>query len=281
MSDTVFCTTPDGVDLLVRDWRIPSGVPRRGAALIVHGVGEHSDRYDHVADALIQLGIHTRSYDQRGFGRSGGPKGQIPTQTALVDDAKFIYGRLALEASAHEARPPFLLAHSMGGGVAARAVTGGWIAPGGLILSSPAIEPVISPARRALLPILAAVAPNAAFPHGIRPEQLTHDPAVIEAVTHDPFMHDRVTPRLVMSMVDAGRRARADAATVAVPTLVLVAGDDTVVSPDKAEAFARAIPAALGTVHRYPGLFHEIFNEKEPDRSRVLGDLRTWLAGQI
>lgn len=281
MSDTFFFKTPDGIDLLIREWRLP-GIPRRGAALIVHGVGEHSARYDHVAAVITALGLHVWSYDQRGFGRSGGPKGAIPHKNALLSDAQAIYASFATHAAQQgDPRPPFLVAHSMGGAVAAHTVTGGWIAPCGLVLSSPAIEPQLSPFRRLLLPILARVAPNADFSHGIEPESLTHDCNVIDAIKNDSLMHDHVTPRLVMSMIEAGEHALAGAATVGVPTLVLIAGKDKVVKADKADQFAQRIAEHLRTTYRYPELFHEIFNEREPDRGRVLQDLQVWLKSKI
>jgi alpha-beta hydrolase superfamily lysophospholipase len=31
----------------------------------------------------------------------------------------------------------------------------------------------------------------------------------------------------------------------------------------------------------YPGLYHEIFNESEPGRSRVIADLRNWLLARM
>ena len=281
-SETFYVKTPDGVELLIRDWGLPAGIPRRGAALIIHGLGEHSARYDHVSAAITALGLHVRSYDQRGFGRSGGRKGVIPDKTSLVCDAQTIYAALATHAAQQgDPRPPFLVGHSMGGAVAAHAVTGGWIAPCGLVLSSPAIDPRLPPFMGLLLPILALIAPNAGFSHGIQPESLTQDRDVIEAMKHDSLMHDHVTPRLVMSMLEAGEQALAGAATLSVPTLVLIAGKDKVVKSDKADQFAQKIAEPLRTTHHYPELFHEVFNEREPDRARVLQDLQDWLKSKI
>ncbi len=90
--------TSDGVELFVRDWPVPAGARRRGSALIIHGLGEHSGRYAHVAAALNEIGIAVRGYDQRGFGQSGGPRATIPSLNALLDDAKLVFDAFAAEA---------------------------------------------------------------------------------------------------------------------------------------------------------------------------------------
>jgi alpha-beta hydrolase superfamily lysophospholipase len=60
----------------------------------------------------------------------------------------------------------------------------------------------------------------------------------------------------------------------------MVAGDDHLVDPEGAREFYEALPPGVGTLHWYDGLYHEIFNEREPDRARVLGDLTAWLLKQ-
>ena len=107
--------TEDGIDLFVRDWPPAAGVRRRGAALIIHGLGEHSGRYEHVAAALNEIGIAVRSYDHRGFGQSGGPRAVIPTDTAYLDDAKIVFDAFVAESrAAGDSDWPFLIGHSMG-----------------------------------------------------------------------------------------------------------------------------------------------------------------------
>lgn len=269
----------DGTELFVRDWPVPKGTRRRGSALIVHGLGEHSGRYAHVAAALNRIGIAVRGYDHRGFGRSGGPRGAIPSLNALVDDAKLVFDALAAEAkAAGDSAPPFLIGHSMGGAIAARAVTGGWIKPRGLVLSSPALKTRMPGHLRILIAIASRLAPNLAQPHGLPLPKISHDPQVYAEAQRDPLCHDRATPRLVTFILDAGAQARRDAARLDVPALLLVAGDDRLVDAEGSREFAAAVPPGLCSLHWYDGLWHELFNEREPDRARVLADLSGWIA---
>lgn len=270
--------TPDGVALQLRDWSLPAGVRRRGALLLVHGLGEHSGRYHHVAAALGCEGIAVHSYDQRGFGHSGGKRAVLPHADALLDDARLVYDRLVEEAAdAGDDAPPLLLGHSMGGAVAARAATGGWITPRALVLSSPALRARLTWGQRLQLAVGGALIPNLAVPNGLPLEGLSRDPGVIAAWRADGAVHDRVTPRLARFIIDAGEQALRDAPRFRVPTLLLVAGSDRLVDASGARDFAAALPDGVGTLRVYDALYHEVFNEREPDRARVLADLRGWV----
>jgi alpha-beta hydrolase superfamily lysophospholipase len=270
--------THDNLTLLGRRWAA-SGPPR-GSALLIHGVGEHSARYDEVAAVMTDLGLTVVSYDQRGFGKSEGPKGRIPGKSTLVDDAVMVFGMVENEAPAG-APPPFLVAHSMGGTIAAYAVTSKAIRPRGLVLSSPAIQPILNAVEENVLRLLARVSPNIPLDSRIKPDQVTHDEQVRKAIATDHLMHTTVSPRLVVAILAQGADALADAPGLALPTLFLVAGADSLVHAEKSREFANAMRAGSATLHWYDGLFHEVFNETRPQRDLVLKDLKDWFATQL
>jgi alpha-beta hydrolase superfamily lysophospholipase len=263
-------------ELFLRSWPVPAGVTARGAVVLVHGLGEHSGRYEHVGRHLAALGYAVQSYDHRGHGDSPGARGGLPGPDALLDDLRTVFDRAA--AAAPDGAPPFLLGHSLGGTVAARAATGGWVAPRGLVLSSPALRVTLSRAQRALLRAGLRLAPDRAVPNRLPSDKLSHDPAVGAAYRADPLVHDRISPRLTRFLLEAGAAARRDAARFTVPTLVLVAGRDHLVDASGARDFAAALPRGVGTLRVYDELYHELFNEREPERARVLDDLARWLA---
>jgi alpha-beta hydrolase superfamily lysophospholipase len=260
-------------DLFARSWPVPAGVRRRGGVLVVHGLGEHSGRYEHVGRWLAAEGYETRAYDHRGHGASGGPRGGLATPDGMLEDLEAVFS-----AAAGGGDAPFLLGHSLGGAVAARAVTAGRVAPRGLVLSSPALRLWLSRAQRGLLAAGLRVAPDRAVSNGLPLDQLSHDPEVVAAYRADPQVHDRVTPRLTRFLIEAGAAARRDAPRCTVPTLLLVSGRDHLVDARGAREFAAALPPGVGTLRVYDDLYHELFNEREPDRSRVLTDLVGWLA---
>ena len=83
----------------VRDWQPPDGVAARASALIVHGLGEHVERYDHVARRLAARGIAVRGYDHAGHGRSEGPRGGIAHPESMLDDLRATFAELARDAA--------------------------------------------------------------------------------------------------------------------------------------------------------------------------------------
>jgi len=273
---------PDGTATFVRASPVPDGIARRGSILLVHGLGEHSGRYGRVADRLAALGLEACGYDLRGHGRSEGGRGAIPHDDALLEDLRIVFddldrrGRAAGDDSA-----PLLLGHSLGGATAAAATAGGWVAPRALILSSPALALHVSRPRAALLALARRLIPDRPLPNELPVEKLSHERAEVDAYRADELVHDRITPRLYGFLADAGAAARRDAARLTVPTLLLVAGDDGLVDARGSRELAVRLPPGVGTLHFYDGLYHEVFNEREPDRERVLGDLTAWLERQL
>ena len=264
----------DGTPLHLEDWVLPAQAACRGSALIVHGLGEHIGRYAHVVSALLATGIEVRGYDQRGFGRSPGGRGVIPGPDALLDDARIVFDDW------HRDRgdAPFLIGHSMGGAVAARAVTGGWIAPRGLVLSSPAIAGRLSSLQKFALGVGRRLSPDRPVPSGLKSQYVSRDAAVVDDYRRDALNHGLITPRLAQFIVDAGTQALAGAGRVHVPTLVMIGSGDRLVDVASARLFHDRLPAALRTLHVYDGFYHELFNEPAADRARALSDLVRWLA---
>lgn len=246
----------------------------RGVALLVHGLGEHGGRHAHLARRLLQLGWRVLAYDHRGHGQSGGPRGVIPSDEALLDDLEEVLDHLA---PADEGLPLLLFGHSMGGVVAARFVAEGRRPVDRLVLSSPALDPGLGSAQRLLIRMARRLAPDLALANGLDPAGISRDPAVVEAYRNDPRVHDRITPRLAGFVMESGPKVLAAAPTWSVPTLVLWAGDDVFVGPEGSAAFVRAAPGGVVEGQVFPALRHEILNE--PEREEVLAVLEAWLEG--
>ena len=73
MTSTV--SAADGTSILVRRWAA-AGEPWADV-LIVHGIAEHSGRYEHVGGWLAEAGLEVTGYDLRGFGGSGGRRAWV------------------------------------------------------------------------------------------------------------------------------------------------------------------------------------------------------------
>ena len=270
-------TTQDGLRLNLRRWLADTGAEAHGTVQIVHGLGEHIGRYEHVAAALNAAGWHVAGHDQRGHGRSEGPRGSLPHPMALLGDLAMVIDHV------RGGGKHVLLGHSMGGLVAARFVAENLLSPAArfardvdaLVLSSPALDIGLSGGNRMLLGLLARMAPNLRVSNGLKPAWICRDPAVVQAYEGDPLVHDRVTPRLVRFMVEHGAQVRALAPHWKLRTLLMWAGEDHLVEPAGSEEFAAAAPAGVLSKRLYRKLYHEIFNE--PEQRDVLADLTQWL----
>lgn len=272
-TDTREVEARDGTKLFLHNWRLSPGAEKKGSVLLVHGLGEHGGRYGHVAHLFNELGFEAWAHDHRGFGRSEGARARIPETNSLIEDTRMIYERLQQESGSL----PILLGHSMGGAIAARAVTGGWITPRALVLSSPALKSRIGGFLRGVASGLEKLVPNIAMPHGLPLHKISHDPEVLADAVGDPLNHALISPRITMFILNAGEAAIRDAGKLTMATLVQAAGDDRLVDPEGAKEFAASAPLGLCTLKVYPGLWHEIYNEREHDRHVVLADLKDWL----
>lgn len=263
----------DGDNLAVQDWPLAAGQVRRGVVLLVHGLGEHVGRYDHLAGQLNDWGFAVRGYDQHGHGESGGPRGGLPSDTRLLDDLADIVDSTRARMGSHT--PLILLGHSMGGLVAARFVALGLRPVQALVLSSPALEPSLNAVQKLLLAVLPRIAPNLRIGNGLDASLISHDPAVVAAYRADKLVHDRVSARLARFIADGGPATLAQAASWSVPTLLLYAGADRLVNPAGSRAFAAAAPRTVVSTHCFETLYHEIFNEL--DAAPVFAELKKWL----
>jgi alpha-beta hydrolase superfamily lysophospholipase len=257
----------------VRDWPLAPDVPLRGVVLLVHGLGEHSARYEGLAHHLNDWGFAVRSYDQFGHGNTGGVRGCLPSDERLLDDL----AAMVDDTRAHmaEGTPLILLGHSLGGLVAARFVGLGLRPVEALVLSSPALDPGLNLIQKLLLAVLPKIAPNLCVGNGLDPAMLSHDPAVVAAYKADPLVHDRVSGRLARFIADNGPAVIAQAPDWTTPTLLLYAGADKLVNPAGSRAFAAAAPKTAVSAHGFDTLYHEIFNERKS--APVFAELKKWL----
>lgn len=266
--------TIQGNPTVVRDWPLAPVVPVRGVVLLVHGLGEHSGRYEGLAQHLNDWGFAVRSYDQFGHGNSGGVRGCLPSDDRLLDDLTAVVDDT--RARMAEGTPLILLGHSLGGLVAARFVGLGLRPVEALVLSSPALDPGLNLMQKLLLAVLPSIAPNLCVSNGLDPAMLSHDPAVVAAYTADPLVHDRISGRLARFIADHGPATLAQALDWKTPTLLLYAGADKLVNPAGSRAFAAAAPKTVVSAHSFDALFHEIFNERKS--APVFAELNKWLA---
>lgn len=262
----------DGTDIHCVDY-FPANPPH-SSIMFMHGLGEHSGRYAHLAAFFCERGFAVRTYDHRGHGKSSGKRGDIPHPDSLLDDAQQVMHDWQASCPTSVTRH-LLLGHSMGGLFAAKFALSKMCALDGLILSAPALAIYMNFVERSLLKVLSAIAPALTLSNGLKTTYLSHDPKVVASYLADPLVHDRISARLLNSMLTTMHDVFSHVSSLDLPTLLLVAGQDKLVDSTGSLRFAQASPENYLRLHAYDNLYHEIFNEL--DAKAVFDDVSMWL----
>ncbi len=245
--------------------------------MLVHGAGEHSGRYDHVAGRLTGAGYAVYASDHRGHGRSEGPRGLIDHVDAAASDLDQL---VSLAGAAHPGAPVVMLGHSLGAMIALRYAVWNQDRLAGLILSGALAALKDVPAGVELIGrLLSRVAPRTPL-IAVDPSLVSRDPVVVDAYRHDPLVHHGKLPARTAAEIADTVAALPDAVgAIRIPVLILYGTADRLCPPAGSVMLGERIGATDKTVKAYDGLFHEILNE--PEREAVLDDVMGWLAARV
>jgi alpha-beta hydrolase superfamily lysophospholipase len=268
----------DGLELYHQRWR-PGAEPLASVAL-VHGVGEHSGRYENLVGPLVDAGYDVYAYDQRGHGRSPGPRVHIDRWAEYRDD---LGAFLHLVGEQAPGRPLVVYGHSMGSLVVLDYLLE-WPRSErpdgfrGAIVSGVALEPagVGSPLLVSIARVLSGVRPRQSLKLGVDAAALSRDPEVVAAYRADPLVTSRATVRWGTESLDTVRRIKAGMSRIDVPLLVLHGEADRLNLVSGARTLAASLPAPSVTLRTYPGVYHEPHNDL--GHEQVVADVRAWLA---
>ena len=264
--------TDDGLNLYAKEWK-PEGQARAVVAL-VHGLGEHIGRYDHVAEAFGKAGIAMVGFDQRGHGRSDGIRGYEKSYDTIFGDITHDIQ------NAHErypGLPVFLYGHSLGGNLVLTYTLKMKPELRGVIATSPGLataEPLPA-AMMAMTKILYRLGPSLKIKNGLDLDGLSHDPEVAKKYIADPLVHPYISPRLALDMLNAGDYCVEHAAEFPLPLLLMQGTADRLVNPKRTKDFAAAAPLSKITYKEWPDHYHELHNE--PDKDVVIQTMIDWM----
>lgn len=276
---------------------------------IAHGVAEHILRYDDFARYLNDRGILVAGHDHLGHGKSL-PEGGTPvyfgdgsTWETVVDDIHLLHDRLREQ---YPDLPILLMGHSMGsflsrsylirypGTVDAAIIMGtGWqpkaVVAGGLAVARATAAVVGESGTSDLVTQLAFGAYNKQFaPNRTSCDWLSADTDNVDAYMADPLCGADATVGLFRQMLLGIRfnqrlsnLRRMDAQT----PVLFIAGDKDPVGANGAgvrRTYQEFLRAGMQdcTLKLYPGLRHEILNEKGWQRE-IFRDIGLWLTAKL
>ncbi len=249
-STTSEATTRAGLTQFRRTWT--AGTPHANV-LLLHGIAEHSGRYEHVGATLSAAGFSTRAFDHHGHGRSGGRRAHVPSFDTFLDDVEDNLTELR-----EQGLPVVLMAHSMGGLIAFAYCVSGRPLPDVLLLSGPALGAEVPAWQRIAAPILGRITPRLFIKSEFDGSLLSVDPDVGTAYVDDPLRVPGATAGLGFALFGAMKMANERLSTLSIPTMVFHGGNDRIVPPQFTEPIGEL---AVATRHVLPGLEHEVLNE--------------------
>ncbi|KAL8371761.1 hypothetical protein RB595_001522 [Gaeumannomyces hyphopodioides] len=282
------------LDLYTRTW-LPDDGAIKAKLILVHGFSDHCGLYDAFGSALAGAAIGVFGFDQRGWGRSvrkPSDKGLTGGTAQVVSDiAAFVDSHLPHSSSS--APPVFVLGHSMGGGEvlalagdpdhrATASRVRGWVLEAPFLGWAPGAEPSALKIRAGRL--AARLLPRRQMVHRFAPEDLTRDPATIEALRADELCHDTGTLEGLAALLDRTDALIRNAIRID-PSVVgaLWLGHGTA---DKATGYAFSsawFDAQTGladkTFRTYDGWYHQLHTE--PGRDEYFGHVIEWVLARV
>ncbi len=269
-TNVFYWKTSDDLRIFAKDWHVENA---KAVVLIIHGLGEHCERYDPMASFFNSKEIGFVGYDRRGHGHSEGKRGHTIGYDAYLDE---IVALLKKAENFYPETPIFLYGHSMGANlalnfvlkrkpnIAGLIVTGAWI----LLQQNP------SPLLVAFAKIINNIYPTFTQSNGLDPNNISSVKQEVKKYIDDPLVHNKITSNTGLEMMKAAEFLNSYDGALNVPTLIMHGGADKITNPKGSEAFAKRVNGDI-TFKEWEGLFHEIHNESK--RAEVFEYTLIWI----
>ena len=265
--------SPSKVKIFAQSWW-PEENKLKGIILLIHGLGEHSSRYSHVAEYFTHQGFAVLSCDRSGHGKSGCKRGHVKRYEDVFDDIVKLHSEASRK---HSKLPIFLYGHSMGGGIVIDYVlnkkhTG----LSGVIATAPLLEPAFKPPAVLLFigKLMRSVYPGFTQNNQLDVNMISRDEMVVEAYTKDPLVHNKITSETAIGMLNSGMNSLSYKGKVNLPMYLTHGDKDGLTSHHATQKFASNISGDV-TLKIWNGFYHELHNE--PEKMEVLDHIHDWI----
>jgi alpha-beta hydrolase superfamily lysophospholipase len=266
----------NGCKLYYKTW-LPEEHPK-AALVIVHGAGEHIDRYHNVVSALLESGYALVGYDQRGHGRSEGLRGHINSWNEYRGDLdKFI----KMTRQMLPEMPLFILGHSLGALIVLDYLIYYPEGLSGAILSGTPLDPVDAapPVQEFLAKLLSGIYPTFSLKIPLPGKSLSRDVQVSQAYDQDPMVFWKRTARWGAESLKTIERIKNNTDQISIPVLFLHGEKDPLSSAAGTQRYFEQLSYADKTLHIYPDTLHEPHNDL--DHQVVIEDMEQWLSSHL
>lgn len=261
----------DSLNFYVKVWE-PEETPN-AVICLVHGIGEHINRYNQWAAAFVDAGYAVIGFDQRGHGRSEGKRGHTPSYNLLLQDIELL---LIKSRERYGDIPHILFGQSLGGNLVLNYVLRKELKPTCVIASSPWLRLAyeIPAIQDKMGRILIRVLPGLIQKSKLNVNDLSRDPEAVKRYMEDPLVHNKVSLNLGFSSIDAGSWALENAGKLDVPVLLMHGDSDKITSHRATIEFSQKVKS-FTWLKIWEGLVHELHNE--PEKKAVFSFMLNWI----
>jgi alpha-beta hydrolase superfamily lysophospholipase len=260
-----------GLDLFYQSWHPETAV--NAVLVIVHGLGEHSGRYQNVVNHFVPKGYAIYSFDHRGHGRSPGQQGFINSFDEFQQD---VHAFVQMVSQREAGKPFFLMGHSMGGGIVLNYILHHPEGLDGVIASAPAVGALdIPPVLLLLSRVLDKLLPSLSVATGLDATGVSRDLEAVRAYQNDPLVHGKGSPRFAMELKRAAEWTQANAGRIQLPLLMVHGSDDRIVNVANSRTFFASLTQADKKLIVYEGGYHEPHNDLQYQQE--MDDIEGWL----
>lgn len=254
----------------------PAGDNPSQTILITHGVAEHSDCYQKMAESLVEQNIQVFAWDLPGHGRSYGQRGYISQFSEFTDQMNLVIEHV--QGLISKESPFFLFGHSLGGLITLKYALAYFKTKSlPLCLSSPALGVTVKVPflKDQAAKVLMKLAPKVTIPHQIIYEDLSRDSEFVKSYYKDPLRHCKFSAPLYFGILEAMADVRERAHQIKAPLFIQAAGVDRIVSTLAIQELFPHFTSPQKTLKIYPESYHEIFNDT--NRQEVIDDFVNYL----
>ena len=272
-----------GVKLFQRNWIVGNPIAN---VIFLHGYGDHSARYGHLAAFLNSNNISFYTFDLRGHGKSGGARWNVENFNYFIKDLDLFMKETKRQG---ELKNLFFIGYSMGSTICLKYLLCYNINPSGAILISPAFgaylynifvpDSVINVMNYFIGPIARTLDSIASLPligSKIYNKYLTHNRAEVESFKQDPLVNQksfklRMGLEISRNIVEVKEKA----INLTLPFLILYGKDDRVVPTTPIKKFYLSLSSHDKKLIEYNELYHDLLHEI--DYEKVYEDILNWI----
>lgn len=268
--------TQDGLNIFAQGWE-PDAREIKAVICFVHGLGEHTSRYEHVAEAFSKDGYAMFGFDLRGHGRSDGIQGHFPSIEAVMQDIDLLFEQARQR---YPGLPLLLYGHSLGGILVLHYGLKRKPNVKGVVATSSGFHTALEsqPAKIMVAKVLGALIPSVSLPSGLDANAISRTQAVVDKYNNDPLKHEKVSLGFGRIMLGVTKWTLQHAGEFSLPLLLMHGKEDKIAFPSSSIEFAASLKDKC-TLYLWDDAYHELHNE--PEQAEVFKTMQIWMDARL